>query len=176
MKLTIREAILFMVTAAVGLFAVTAMLAGPKIREWKKTRSEISSVRRRIESYNRLLGQKKRWETRFEKLRGKLPSFSPGKDMNIHWLSTMDRIARMNGVKIIKRDAREEKKVGDVYELPIECRDWQGSLQALKDFLVEIESQGAMMDVRQMLVKPKSHNVLRGRFTLYCAYTRSENN
>ena len=62
--------------------------------------------------------------------------------------------------------------MGDVFELPIEVRDWEGSLEALVGFLFELQSQGAMLDIRHLVMKPNEKKVLRGRFVLYCAYTR----
>jgi hypothetical protein len=57
--------------------------------------------------------------------------------------------------------------------LPIECREWEASLDALVRFLFELQSEGAMLDIRQLLIKPRGQGILRGRFTLYCAYARA---
>ena len=174
MRLSAREATLSLFTVAVALFATTAMMAGPKLDEWKKMRADLRNANRRIQGYEKLLSQKQMWDGQFNKLREMLPRYPADKNVDIHWLSTMDRLASRRGVRITRREVREEKKMGDVYELPIECRDWEGSLGALVHFLVDLESEGAMLDMRQLLVKPKSHNLLRGRFSLYCAYTREK--
>jgi len=176
MKISGREAVMTMLTTAVAIGAVTFMTAGPKIQEWKKVHSNLDAAQRRIDGYNKLLGSENMWASQFAGLRKMLPQYPAGKNVNIHWLSTMDRIASNNGVRIVKREARKEKKIGDVYELPIECREWEGSLPAIKNFLMAIEKEGAMLDMRKLLIKPKSNNLLKGRFTLYCAYTRKENN
>lgn len=175
MRLSSREATLGLLTVAAALFAGTAMMAGPQIQEWKKTRAELRNSRRRIESYQRLLGQKLMWSKQFNELREMLPRYPAGqKNIDTLWLSKMDAIAARHGFRIDKREVREEKKMGDVYELPIECREWEGSLTALVLFLIDLESEGAMLDMRQLMAKPKSHDVLRGRFSLYCAYTKEE--
>jgi hypothetical protein len=59
-----------------------------------------------------------------------------------------------------------------VYELAIDCREWEATLDPLVRFLFDLQSEGAMFDVRQLMIKPKGKGVLRGRFALYCAYTR----
>ena len=77
-------------------------------------------------------------------------------------------------MKISKRQPGEEKQQGEVYELPIECREWEGSLDAITHFLFDLQSEGAMMDIRHLLIKPKGEGVLGGRFWLHCAYTRGQ--
>ena len=175
MKLSSREATLSLLTVAAALFAGTAMMAGPQLQEWKKIRAELLNTRRRIEGYEQLLEQKAMWSKQFDELREMLPRYPAGqKNIDTLWLSKMDQVASRHGLSITKRDAKAEKKMGDVYELPIECGEWDGSLAALVLFLIDLESEGAMLDMRQLMVKPKSHNVLRGRFSLYCAYTKEE--
>jgi hypothetical protein len=87
----------------------------------------------------------------------------------------MDGLASRNGVKIITRQVGEEEQAGEIYELPIECKDLEGTLQGLVRFLFDLQNEDAMLDIRQFYVKPKGKGdvLLRGRFTLYCAYTRA---
>ena len=69
-----------------------------------------------------------------------------------------------------------EKPVGDVFEIAIECKEWEGSLDALVHFLYDLESAGVMLDMRQMFMRPHPTNrgLLRGTFTLHCAYMREK--
>jgi len=101
-----------------------------------------------------------------------LPTLPAGRNTDVHWLELMDNMASKNGIKIIKRQAGEEKKMGEVYELPVECKEWEGSLDSMSHFLFDMQSEGGMLDIRQLLVKPTGKDVLRGRFTLYCAYMK----
>jgi len=167
--------VLMLATAAVALFAGTALLARPKVDAWRDVRREQAEVRDQIERERRLLQTKDSWQKQFAELTKIIPVYPADKKMDVHWLSIMDELARKHGVNISKRQVGEEKKVGDVYELPIEGREWEGKLDAIVHFLFDLQSQGAMLDVRQLLIKPKeqkSDGVLRGRFTLYCAYMR----
>lgn len=175
MKLSQREAVLLLGTATAGLFGLTAILAGPKLDQWKDLLQEQSKVQAQTAEDRRMLAERARWKKEFQDLRKMLPEFPADQKMDVHWLSLMDDLARKNGMHILKTKSGEEKKVGDVYEVPIECDDWDGKLDSLVRFLFDLQGEGAMLDVRQLLVKPrepKAEDALRGRFTLYCAYTK----
>ena len=60
-----------------------------------------------------------------------MPVFPYEKDVDTHWLNVMDSVAQRNDLTISRRQTGREEEVGDVYELPIECKDWEGTLEAL---------------------------------------------
>jgi hypothetical protein len=50
-------------------------------------------------------------------------------------------------------------------------------LDAIVKFLYDLQSQGAMMDVRKLMMKPhgvapQGGYLMKGRFSLTCAYTK----
>jgi hypothetical protein len=149
------------------------MVVRPQFERWKELRAQQAEMRHLTETDRRLVGERGKSEKRFEELSRNLPAFAPDKKMDVHWLSVMDDLAAKHNVQISKRQAGEEKKIGDVYELSIECLAWEASLDALIHFLFDLQASGAMLDVRQLLIKPKSPGLLGGRFSLSCAYTRS---
>jgi hypothetical protein len=169
-----REMMLGVATFSAALVGLTVFIARPRIEELSELRARQADLRGRIEADNRLLGQRGDWERKMVEMRELLSVQPAGKNVDVHWLSVMDTIAAKHGVRISTRQAGEERKEGDVYELPIECKEWQGTLESLVYFLFELQSEGAMLDVRQLVVRPgeKGQGQLRGRFTLYCAYTR----
>ncbi len=174
MKVSSREYILGIATAIVMLYGATAIIAKPKIdvrREIKDLQAEAEST---IETYKALMAEEEKWSKKFSELRRLLPEHPAEKKMDVYWLQVMDTLASKHAITITKRQTEEEKKEGDVYELPIECRDWEGSLDAVTHFLFELQSEGAMLDIRQLAMKPKENGTLRGSFTLYCAYTRAK--
>ncbi len=173
MKMSPREMVLLMATLAVALFGITALLARPRFDEWKALRLAQHELREELAQDRRLLESRARWEDEFEALRSYLPQYPVDQKMDIHWMSIMDQLAAKHRVRINTRQAREERQVGDVYELPIEVRDWEAPLDSLVRFLFELQSQGAMLDLRQLTMKPNEQKVLRGRFLLYCAFTRA---
>jgi len=174
MKMTSRELVLALATVFVALFVGSFILLKPKIQQWQQLREDQKSVLNDIEFSKGLVDGRARWEGRYDKLREMIPQYPATQKMDIHWLSIMDRLADKHGVKISRRQAKAEKKYGLVYELPLEVKDWEGTLDAIVHFLYDLQAEGAMMDVRQLMIKPKGRGDLRGRFTLYCAYTRAK--
>lgn len=162
-------------TGAVALFGVSLILAKPVVTRWGALRQEQDRLRADVAEYQELVGKREQWGKRMEELSRMMPQFPTDKKMDIHWLAFMDQTAAKNGLKINKRQHGEEKKIGDVYELPIMVQDWEGTLGALLHFLFDLQSEGAMLDIRQLMIKPKGGGVLRGSFVLYCAYTRERN-
>lgn len=112
---------------------------------------------------------------RYEATCDAMPSFPEGSAVDTHWLPMMDNAAKENNIKIAQRSIKGEEAFGDVTELTIECRDWEGRLDALVWFLYDLETRkDAMMDFRALTIKPSSKNpgILQGSFTLNCAYMR----
>jgi hypothetical protein len=176
MKLSQREIILAMITGAVVLFGMTIILARSKIDEWKDVRKMQDDLIIQLQKNKEIIASREIWQKKLNELQKSLPEYAADKKMDVQWLSTMDELASKHGVKILKRQAGEEKVVGDVYELPIECKEWEGNLNATVHFLFDLQSQGAMLDIRQLQMKPKSGDVLKGFFSLYCAYAKQGKN
>lgn len=173
MKISSREAILGISTSLVLLYGATIILAKPKLEARKDIKASQEEVGSDIDSYSGLMAEKDTWEKKFIELRKLLPEQPAEKKMDVYWLQVMDQLASKHSITITRRQTEDEKKEGDVYELPIECKDWEGSLDAVTHFLFELQSEGAMLDIRQLVMKPKENGSLRGSFTLYCAYTRT---
>jgi hypothetical protein len=174
MSMTRRELALLMGTLGALLFGVSILVARPKVDDWLDLRKTRADLRRQIQRDQAMIATRDRWDAELASLSTQLPQFAADAKMDIHWLSVMDRIAGKHGVKILQRQAGEERQDGDVFELPIECRDWSGNLESLIRFLFELQAEGAMLDVRQLYVRPRKpgESELRGRFSLSCIYTR----
>jgi hypothetical protein len=174
MTITPRESVLALATVGVILFGGGVMLARPKITEWRDIGAKCDLATEEIQGYQEFVAQRPEWETKFLELSEQLPRHPAAREVDVYWLEKMDELATKHGFQIAQRNAGEEVDQGDVYELAIDCRDWQGSLEQVVGFLFELQSEGAMFDIRQLLIKPKGKGVLRGRFSLSCAYTREE--
>jgi hypothetical protein len=174
MKLSHREAVFGLATGAIALFGLSAIMAKPAFDRWTELRRDRIAALRQVEKDKIMAGERGKWSERFIKINKTIPPFPADKKMDVHWLSVMDGLASKDGVVISKRRVGDEKKLGDLYEMSIDCQDCEGTLDAMMRFLFDLQQQDAMLDVRQLLLKPKSATVLRGRFTLYCAYTRQE--
>ncbi len=173
MNMSRREMALGMATLAVALFGATALLVKPRLAGWRGLRAEQEGLRRDLMLDRRLVEQRAAWEERLAACGRELKPFPPDQEMDVYWLSVLDDAAKRHGLNLLRLEAGRELAQGAVRELPIECKDFEGTLDALTHFLFELQSRGAMLDVRQLFVKPKAGNVLRGRFSLSCAYTRA---
>ncbi len=172
MKIATREAVLALVTVSVALFGITGLLSGSKIDDWKAVRAQQEQVQSSIDRSQALVAQRQRWTERMAELQGSMPRFPQGKRMDVHWSTEMEKKASAHGLKILRHEVGGERREGPIYELPIECRDWEGSLDSLVHFLFDLQSEGAMLDIRYLRIKPKDKVLRSGRFSLYCAYMR----
>lgn len=172
MRMNPRELVLLLATLAVALFGVSYLAMRPKAREWKAIRETKAELRRQVARDRELIASREQWAGELETLSGLLTEVPAGQKVDVFWLTMMDGKAEQHGIKVLRRSAGEEKRMGDVYEMPIECQDWEGDLKSLVHFLFDLQSAGAMLDIRQLQVRPKSGAELKGRFSLSCAYTR----
>jgi Tfp pilus assembly protein PilO len=174
MKISPRELTMSFVTVTLVIFAISYFFLQPKIDTWKKLVEEEVNLKQSIGSYNQMIAQKDYVTARLKKVSSLLPAYAENKEMDVYWMSVMDSIASKNNLDITRRQAGKETKTGSIYELPIECRQWAGDLDSLVNFLFDLQSEGGMMDIRQLSIKPKPKSNLNGRFLLYCAYTRKK--
>jgi Tfp pilus assembly protein PilO len=171
-KVTRREIVLTLATLTVALFGGSLVLVKPRIQAWKDLQAQQNELRRQIEVDSRMVAQRAQWAAKFAELSQVLPRHPADKEVDVYWLSILNDAAKKQGVELRRIEADKEKPQGDVFELPIECKEWAGTLPALVRFLFDLQTQGAMLDIRHLLIKPRGKGVLGGRFTLYCAYMR----
>jgi len=174
MTISHREAMLAVLTLSVALFGGSALFARSRLDRWRQLKAEQFRVRADLEGDKALIAERERWEEEFAELSKMLRAHPANKKMDVHWLAVMDQLASKHGVRIAKRRVGEEKQEGDVFELPIEVEHegWQASLESLVGFLLDLQTEGAMLDIRQLRITPKPGGTLSGRFSLYCAYRR----
>ena len=173
-----REKGLAIVTAIVLLYGLLFVLFNgkngqkTKIADFRTKRRERETL---YEEYKGLIEQHQVWNDAYAKNADLMPVFESGRQVQTYWLGVLDRLASSNELSIIRRQVGDERQMGDVYELPIECKEWEGSLESLTKFLYDVHAEGAMLDVRKLFIRPGPRG-LRGSFTLFCAYLRSDSN
>ncbi len=172
MNVNPREIVLLVATASVALFGVTSLLARERLAEWRELSAEQQRVREAIAESRALVGERDAWQAKLDAVKEMVPGFPRDRDMTVHWMGLIEAVAGRHGLRIQKHQGGEERRIGDTYELPIEIRECEGSLEAFVRFLFDLQSQGAMVDVRYLRVKPKDKTLLTGRVNLFCAYTR----
>ena len=171
-----REKGLAIVTVIVLLYGLLFVLFNGKNGQ-KVKMADIRTKRHEREAlyaeYKGLIEQHQVWNEEYAKNADLMPVFEPGRQVQTYWLGVLDRLATSNELSIIRRQVGEERQLGDVYELPIECKEWEGSLESLTRFLYDVHAEGAMLDVRKLFIRPGPRG-LRGSFTLFCAFLRAE--
>lgn len=162
----------FIVVVAVGILGLWL----PKARAaWETQRDTWRALESRLSRERAIIALRPEIQAQYDALRGKMPVFPEGKSVDTYWLPIMDNTARANELNIAQRSIGGEETLGDVTELTLECRDWEGRLDSLVWFLYDIETRkDAMMDIRALTVKPSTRKpgILQGTFTLNCAYMR----
>ena len=164
--------ILFAITVALGSLGIWY----PKAKkQWTAKHAEWQRQEMRLQRERAIIALRPEIEARYADLRDRMPIFPEGKSVDTYWLPIMDNTAAANNVNIAQRAIGGEENLGDVTELTLECRDWEGRLDSLVWFLYDLETRkDAMMDVRALTIKPnaKKPGILQGSFTLNCAYMR----
>lgn len=172
---TSKEKNLLLVAVVLVLYAAAALSFKKQVANWKAARRVYETAQKKLQDERDLIAAREEWAAKYGQMRNLMPVFPYEKDVDTHWLNIMDSAATRNGVAISRRQTSKEEEVGDVYELPIDCKDWEGSLEALVKFLYDLQQEGAMLDVRQLYVRPSNKpGYLKGSFALYCAYMRGD--
>lgn len=171
-----REKALLAVTVVVILYAVLGLKLKSGIDSVKEKRQALERAEAKLNMYNSLVAQSGVWSGRYKENADLIPVFANDARLETHWGRKLSQLASTNGLTIVKSQALKENLSGDVFEMPIECKEWEGSLESLVNFLYDVHAEGAMLDVRDLYIRPATGKVggLRGSFTLYCAYLRDD--
>lgn len=168
------------VVAIIGVIAAYALAVGTWFMyaedAWKKS---VKTYNKAVETYNKekkLISERAKWEKAYEEEKSHMPFFASGKSTDTTWLAKMDEIAAKNHIFISQRQGGKEIEAGDVLELPIEVKSWEGALESLVKFMHELENTDeGMFDFKQINFRPSNKKgYLKGSFTLTCAYMRED--
>lgn len=166
------------ILGAITLFVVAFGLLGTQTRSRleliTKKKEKVTELSARLQTQRELIASAQDWKDRYDKVKDQMPVFEKGKQVDTYWLNIMDFAAEQHGVKIRNRSAKEETIISDVYEFPIEVREWEATLEAFLKFMHAMQSEGAMLNIRELKVSPvpNKQGILKGSFVLYCAYMR----
>lgn len=174
MKLNPRETRLALITLVAVLGGLTFWLGEPRLEAWRENQEHVEMLVRRQVSAQRLLDQKPELDNRLRQLREELPQHPQGTDVTAQLLRNLQQFADQHNLLLLRREPEPERAIGDLYELSITCT-WEGELPALVHFFYALQSQGAIVDVRQLTITPVqgSPNRLRGTLTVDYAYSRT---
>ena len=176
MTLSRREQVILTGFVLAILFGVLGMSLRKQLDAMEESRGQLGALRNQRASERSLIDSAPVWRERYEKVRDQMPVFPMDMPVHTFWAGRMDALAGKHGVTILRRTPGGEALLGDVYELPIDVREWEATLDGFLKFLHAMQSEGAMLDVRDLLIRPHPSRptILRGSFTLYCAYMRAQ--
>lgn len=171
-----REKTMLLVAVVAVLYAIAGLSYKKQVANWKRAERIYDTAQKKVAEERALIAARDEWTARYETMRGLMPVFPYDQDVATYWMSLMESAATRNSLTLSRRQAGKEEEVGDVYELPIDCKGWEGTLESLVKFLYDLQKEGAMLDVRQLFVQPISGRpgFLRGSFILTCAYMRGD--
>jgi hypothetical protein len=174
MTVSPREKALALITLTALLYGALGLTVRGRLEMLRALRQEHRARQTLLAERRALVAQGDEWARQYAELQDLMPVFEAGRRVDTYWLAIMDRLAAKNNFSILRRQVGSEQPAGDVHELPIDCKEWEGSLESLVGFLYDLQAEGAMLDVRQMYIRPAPNNpaLLRGSFTLFCAYLR----
>lgn len=174
MKLSLRELVLAWITAVVVVLGVTYWMGQSKAKEWRDAVKARQQLAWRLKEIDHLMSDQSGVGARIGELRKQLPQHPAGKDVTAELMMTLEKTAHDHGLSLLRREPEQEKSVGDLFEVAINCT-WEGELEAVVHFLYALQVQGAILDVRQMTITPGQGGPgrLKGNFAVDCAYTRA---
>lgn len=176
--LSLKEKALAAVAAVVALYVALGVYGyfqfSDRTSRWSKAARDYDKACRQYAEEERLISEKAKWNAAYEDEKAAMPMFAEGKATDTTWLEKMDALAQKHNIYISQRQAGKEIEAGDVLELEIDVRNWEGALESLVRFLHELENTDeGMFDVKSLSLKPSTKKgYLKGSFTLTCAYMR----
>lgn len=175
--MSLREKAVLAVLGMVLLYFLAAALWFVSQQDaWRKAARSYAQARKTYLDECRLISERQKWNQAYEDEKALMPMFEAGKVTDTTWQRKMEEIATKNHISISQRQVGKEEEVGDVYELPIEVKSWEGALESLVKFLHELENTDeGMFDVRTINMRPSSkRGYLKGSLTVTCAYMREK--
>ena len=166
MMAMVAVVVLYAVAVGIGFFSAESA--------WKRAAKAYGKECDRYEQEEKLISEKRKWNELYDLEKAAMPTFEAGKATDTVWLRKVEDLARTNLVLITSIDSGKEVEAGDVLELPIEVKAWEGSLEALVKFMHALENTSeGMFDIKEISLKPsQKKGYLRGSLSITCAYMR----
>lgn len=177
MKISQREMYLGVAALACILTGTTWYIIDGKTAEWNAKKTEIKQLKQQIKQHQTAIKMQDDWKGDLDELQKDLRTFSvDNRSVSPELRKTITSISSKYELDIIKSNFYDEKPIGDLFELGINCT-WQGKLEAMVGFLTELQQQGVRYDVRSLNVTPVGKNTgkLKGNMVIQCVYTRKAN-
>ena len=147
--------------------------------EWRRSSKAYARAKKTYIEQRNSIRERKRWNERYESAKSAMPSFTAVQSTDTPWRRKIDDLAERCNISIANRGTDEQEICkGDIYEMPISIRGWQGSLEAIVRFMYELESgKNGIFAVKEISMSPINKSkvfsgYLRGDMLITCAYMR----
>ena len=166
MKVSQREMVLGVITLTAVLIGITWYAVDSKTDVWNSKKTEIVKLRQQISLHENAIKKQNDWLEDLNALQKDLRVFNTKqRSAAPELMKTIKVISNKHGLDITRSQPQKEKKIGDLFELGINCT-WEGPLDAMVGFLSELQQQGVRYDVRSLNVTPVGKNTgkLKGNY------------
>ena len=175
-----RDRMIIAIVVVVALYAFAALLwFTGRGDAWARARKGYEKELRTVEREKALINDRALWEERAEVKRLRMPLVGEDEMPATRWERIIERLAAEYHVSVGKglKAQQVEEDHGGVWEMPVDVKYDNTSLQRLVEFLYAVnKSEDAMMDVREIEIAVRGKNVgaLNGKLVLTCAYLKGD--
>ena len=175
-----RDRMIIAIVVVVALYALAAFLwFTGRGDAWSRARKAYDKEVATFEREKALIRDRDLWEERAETKRLRMPLVGEDEMPATRWERIIENLAEKYHVSVGKglKASQVEEDHGGVWEMPVEVKYDNTSLQRLVEFLYAVnKAEDAMMDVREMEISVRGKNVgaLNGKLVLTCAYLKGE--
>ena len=174
-----RTVIAIVVVVALYALAVLLWFTG-RGTAWASARKGYEKELQTLQREKALIRDRGIWEERAETKRLRMPLVGEDEMPATRWERIIERLAEQYHVSVGKglKAQQIEEDHGGVWEMPVEVKYDNTSLQRLVEFLYAVNTaEDAMMDVREIeitAVRGKNAGALHGKIVLTCAYLKGD--
>ncbi len=176
-----RDRMVIAIVVVVVLYALAAILWFTGRRDaWALAQKNYKKEVAKLKREKALINDRPLWEERAETKRLHMPQVQEDEKSGTRWERIIERLAKEYHVSVGKglKASQQEEDHGGVWEMPVEVKYDNTSLQRLVEFLYALNNaDGAMMDVREIDInadRGKNAGALHGKIVLTCAYLKGE--
>lgn len=174
MSLSPRESRLAIITVQVVLVLGAFLVLKPRYKQWENDQERVRESRVLIAMDEEKAAERPELLMELDELMEALPVHPEGVNVVSDMMRTIERLSRNSGLTVSSVYPDQERKDPErnLFEFSIRC-DWAGELPHLTRFLYTMQSEGAVMDISSLNVKPsKRQGYLEGKLTIDFAYRR----
>ncbi len=171
--MTLKEKALLCVLGMVGLYVVAIMMWFMSQQDaWAASAKKYEEARNKYREECKLIREKKTWTAAYEREKESVRKFPEGKSTGTTWSRKLEEIAIKHHIQM-DTQPRTEVVAGDMLEMPMSVKKWEGALSSLVDFLHELENTDeGMFDEKELTIRSSKDGYLKGTMELTCAYMR----